>query len=102
MTEIVAGDSYWKDFTSVQVDSFDAAWSASSWAIKNSVVDVTALASGPIAPSQDASCMELRIGSASTGLDPGTEGKEYALILQFKNSTTGFCKTLQEIIKILP
>lgn len=89
--KIVQGDSYWKDFTSPDVSSFDANWSG-SWAI-SATVGGTALASGALTKSTDLSTFYLRVPPASTA---GLTAGNYFLIVQIENSTIGYRKEVQQ------
>ena len=94
MIRIIAGDSYWKDYTSPQVETFDSNWTG-SYAIA-ATIGGTALASGSISKSLDQTAWEVRIPGTATAQTPG----DYYLIIQFKNSVTGFCREIQEPMQI--
>jgi hypothetical protein len=94
MLRITAGDSYWKDYISPQVPTFDSNWSA-SYVIVASLGSV-ASATGTIDKSLDQSSWEVRVPGTHTAQTPG----DYFLVVQFKNTLTGFCKEITEPMQI--
>lgn len=89
--KIVQGDSYWKDFSSPDVSTFDADWTG-SWAIA-STIGGTALASGSLTKSTDTSKFYLRVPpSATASLPVGS----YYLIVQIVNTVLGYKKEIQQ------
>jgi len=94
MLRITAGDSYWKDYISPQVPTFDSHWSA-SYAIVSSLGSAP-IAAGTIEKSLDQSAWEVRVPGTHTAQTPG----DYFLVVQFKNTSTGFCKEISEPMQI--
>lgn len=89
--KIVQGDSYWKDFSSPDVSTFDADWTG-SWAIVATIGGI-ALASGSLAKSTDNSKFYLRILPSDTaGLSVGA----YYLVVQIVNTVLGYKKEVQQ------
>lgn len=89
--KIVQGDSYWKDFTSPDVSSFDANWGG-SWAIVQTIGG-TPLSSGELTKSADLSTIYLRVPpTATVGLPPGN----YYLVVQIDNPSIGYRKEVQQ------
>lgn len=89
--KIVQGDSYWKDFSSPDVSSFDANWTG-SWAITQSIGG-TVLASGTLSKSTDLKKFYLRVPPAATAALPVGS---YYLIVQIDNTVLGYRKEVQQ------
>ena len=95
--KIVQGDSYWKDFSSPDVSSFDADW-AGSWAIVQTIGGAV-ISSGSLTKSTDLKKLYLRVPPAATATLPVGS---YYLIVQIDNTTLGYRKEIQqELINIV-
>jgi hypothetical protein len=102
MVKLVKGNSWWRDYTSNVTTAFTSDWATSSWAIAAAddafvaIAPYTVLSSG--AMTVTSACLQVRIPSAATMLDPGN----YVIALQFKNTVTGFCQEQHLALVISP
>lgn len=85
-TKITQGDSYWKDFSSKKVPTFDASW-AGTWGIVDSTGAV--VATGVMAKSTDSTKLELRVNPEDT--EPLTP-KDYTLVVKIFNPNIKYKK----------